>query len=249
MSLPVEERKAKLADPAVRRQLDDLAHAKEAGVFRRLAGWGTYQIGDTYAPANHGLAGRRVADIAAERGTPPFDTLLDVVIADDLRTVLWPTPADGDEASWELRATAWQDPRAMVGGSDAGAHLDRMCGANYPTAFLGDCLRGRRLVPVERAMAMLTSQPAALFGLRDRGLVREGMRADLVVFDPDRVDSSAARLVEDLPGGSPRLFAGAVGVHRVIVNGVDTVVDGQPTGALPGTLLRSGRDTTTPPAA
>ncbi|HLN16399.1 MAG TPA: amidohydrolase family protein [Acidimicrobiales bacterium] len=249
MSLPVEERKIKLADPAVRRQLDDLAHAKEAGVFRRLAGWGTYQIGDTYAPANAGVAGRTVADIAAERGTPPFDTLLDVVIADDLRTVLWPTPADGDEASWELRATAWGDPRAMVGGSDAGAHLDRMCGANYPTAFLGDCLRGRRLVPVERAMAMLTSQPAALFGLRDRGLVKAGMWADLVVFDPERVDSSPARLVEDLPGGSPRLFADAVGVHRVIVNGVATVVDGEPTGELPGALLRSGRDTATPSAA
>ncbi|HMD46775.1 MAG TPA: amidohydrolase family protein [Acidimicrobiales bacterium] len=245
MSLPVPERAVRLADPGVRRRLDELAHAKEAGVFRRLAGWGNYIIGDTYAPANAGLAGRDVASIAAERGTPPFDTLLDVVVADDLRTVLWPKPSDGDDASWRLRAGVWEDRRALVGGSDAGAHLDRMCGANYPTAFLADCLRGRRLLPVERAVHLMTQAPAELFGLRDRGVVAPGAAADLFVFDPEAVDTEPARLVDDLPGGSPRLFAGGRGVVRVLVNGVETVVDGQATGAVPGTLLRSGRDTAT----
>ena len=174
-------------------------------------------------------------------GAPrPFDTLLDIVLADDLRTVLWPNTDDGDEATWEMRAEIWSDPRAMVGGSDAGAHLDRMCGSNYPTAFLGDCLRGRKLVPVEKAVHMMTDQPAQLFGLRDRGLVREGYVADLFVFDPETVGSEPARLVHDLPGGTPRLYAGSHGVVRVLVNGVETVRDGAPTGALPGTLLRSG---------
>ena len=243
MGLPVPERIAKLRDPEVRRQLDDRAHAKEAGVFRRLAGWGNYIIGDTYSEANRGLEGRDVGEIAAERGGGAFDTLLDIVIADDLRTVLWPKPTDRDDESWALRAKAWEDPRAMVGGSDAGAHLDRMCGSNYPTAFLGDCLRDRQLVPVERAVQMMTEQPAGLFGLRDRGRVAEGMRADLLVFDPECVGSEAARLVHDLPGGTPRLFAESTGVVRVLVNGVETVVDGKPTGAVPGTLLRSGRDT------
>ena len=130
-------------------------------MFRGLARWGTYVIGDTYAPANDGCAFRSVADIAAERGTAPFDTLLDIVLADDLRTVLWPNTDDGEEATWEMRAEIWSDPRAMVGGSDAGAHLDRMCGSSYPTAFLGDCLRGRKLVPVEKAVHMMTAQPAA----------------------------------------------------------------------------------------
>ena len=243
MGLPEADRKKQLADPAVRTLLDERARSKEAGVFRGLSHWGTYVIGDTYAPANDGCAFRTVADIAAERGTAPFDTLLDIVLADDLRTVLWPNTDDGDESSWTMRAAIWSDPRAMVGGSDAGAHLDRMCGSNYPTAFLGDCLRGRKLVPVEKAVQMMTGQPAALFGLRERGLVREGFAADLLVFDPDTVGSEPARLVHDLPGDTPRLYAGSHGVVRVLVNGTETVRDGVPTGALPGTLLRSGRDT------
>ena len=234
MGLPEAERKEKLADPAVRAQLDELAHSKEAGVFRGLARWGTYVIGDTYAPANEGCANRTVADIAEERGTAPFDTLLDIVLADDLRTVLWPNTDDGDENTWSMRAAIWSDPRAMVGGSDAGAHLDRMCGSSYPTAFLDDCLRGRKLVPVEQAVHMMTAQPAALFGLRDRGLLQEGYAADLFVFDPETVASEPARLVHDLPGETPRLFAGSHGVVRVLVNGVETVRDGAPTGAVPG---------------
>ncbi len=243
MGLPVDERIAALRRPEVRQRLDELAHAKEAGVFRRLAGWGNYVIGDTYNPANQGLQWRDVADIAAERGTGAFDTLLDVVIADDLRTVLWPKPTDRDDESWRLRATAWRDPRAMVGGSDAGAHLDRMCGSNYPTSFLGDCLRNRQLATVEEAVHMMTGQPAALFGLHDRGTVAEGMRADLFVFDPATVGSEPAHLVHDLPGGTPRLFAESKGVVRVLVNGVATLADGEPTGATPGAVLRSGRDT------
>ena len=243
MGLPEAERMKKLAEPAVRTMLDQRARSKEAGVFRGLSRWGSYVIGDTYAAANEGCAFRRVDEIAAERGTAPFDTLLDIVLADELRTVLWPNTDDGDDATWAMRAVIWSDPRAMVGGSDAGAHLDRMCGSNYPTAFLGDCLRGRQLVPVEKAVHMMTGQPARLFGLRERGLVREGYAADLFVFDPATVGSEPARLVHDLPGGTPRLYAGSHGVVRVLVNGVETVRDGEPTGVLPGTLLRSGRDT------
>src|SRR5580698_3502596 len=189
MGLPAEARMEQLADPEVRALLDERAHSKEAGVFRGLAHWGTYVIGDTYAEANEGCAGRTVAEIAAERGTAEFDTLLDIVLADELRTILWPNTDDGDEKTWAMRAEIWSDPRAMVGGSDAGAHLDRMCGSNYPTAFLQDCLRGRKLVPVEKAVQMMTAQPAGLFGLRERGLVREGYAADLVVFDPAEVGS------------------------------------------------------------
>ncbi len=244
MGLPEDERMKQLSDPAVRAVLDEHARSKEAGVFRGLSHWGSYVIGDTYAPVNDGCAFRSVADIAAERGTAPFDTLLDIVLADELRTVLWPNTDDGDESTWAMRAAIWSDARAMVGGSDAGAHLDRMCGSNYPTAFLADCLRGRKLVPVEMAVHMMTGQPAQLFGLRERGLVREGFAADLFVFDPAAVGSEPARLVYDLPGGTPRLYAGSHGVVRVLVNGVETVRDGVPTGALPGTLLRSGRDTT-----
>ncbi len=250
MNLPVEERMAKLRDPAVRAHLDELAHSKDAGVFRRLSHWANYIIGDTYSEANAGLSWRDVGSIAEEQDKDPFDTLVDIVLADDLRTVLWPKASDGDDASWALRATVWDDPRAMIGGSDAGAHLDRMCGTNYPTSFLSDCLRRRKLVSMERAIQMMTEAPARLFGLVDRGRVAEGMRADLFVFDPVTVGSEPARLVDDLPGGTNRLVADATGVVRVLVNGVETVVDGKATGATPGTLLRSGRDTeTVDPAA
>jgi len=146
MSLPVPERIAKLRDPEVRRWMDERAHSQEAGVFSRLASWGQYLIGDTYSAANEGLKGQVVADIAQRSGKSAFDTLVDTVIADDLRTVLWPLPSDSDPKSWQLRAEAWDHPLVMIGGSDAGAHLDRMCGAPYPTKFLGDCIRGRQLV-------------------------------------------------------------------------------------------------------
>ena len=243
MQLPVEWRIEALKSPGVRAKLNELAKSKDAGVFRRLSGWGSYIIGDTFSEANQGLEWREVAEIAEERGADPFDTLLDIVIADDLRTVIWPKPTDGDDATWEMRAAAWNDPRAMVGGSDAGAHLDRMCGANYPTAFLADCLRGRKLVTVERAVSMMTKQPADLFGLHDRGVLKVGNVADVFIFDPATVDSKPARLIDDLPGNSPRLVAESVGVARVLVNGTEILVDGTPTGALPGAILRSGKDT------
>ena len=91
----------------------------------------------------------------------------------------------------------------------------------------------------------MTSRPAELLGLRDRGVVAEGAIADLVAFDPATVGSTPATLVRDLPSGAPRLTAGSAGVVRVFVNGTATVVDGAATGALPGAALRSGRDTVT----
>ena len=245
MNLPVPERMVKLRDPEVRAFLQERAKAPEAGVVGRLAGWGRYMIGDTYSTANEGLKGRRVADIAKERGQDAFDTLLDVVLADDLRTVLWPLPTDSDDASWQLRKEAWGRDDVLLGGSDAGAHLDRMCGAPYTTRFLADCLRGRKLVPLERAVQLITQAPAELLGLRDRGVIAEGSHADLVVFDPATIDMEDVTMVNDLPGGTGRLYAGSTGVQRVFVNGHPIVVDGAVTGDLPGTVLRSGRDTHT----
>jgi N-acyl-D-aspartate/D-glutamate deacylase len=245
LSLPVPERIAKLRDPEVRLQMLEASQSKEAGIFRRLADWADYKIGDTYSDANEGLKGRVVREIAAERGKSSFGTLLDIVIADDLRTVLWPIPADSDPLSWQMRADLWADDRALIGGSDAGAHLDRMCGAPYPTRWLRDCIRGRKLFPVEHAVKKMTSEPAELFGLRDRGVLRVGAHADVAVFDPETVGSEDATLVADLPGDSSRLTAGSFGVKRVLVNGEVIVVDSVATGATPGTLLRSGTDTYT----
>jgi N-acyl-D-aspartate/D-glutamate deacylase len=247
MALPEPERILKLRDPEIRRELDERAHSKEAGVFAGLAGWAGYRIGTTFSAENEGLAGRLVGEIADERGTSAFDTLLDIVIADELRTVLWPSQPGEDSASWVLRQQTWEHPYVMLGGSDAGAHLDRMCGSTYPTVFLGDVLRGRKLVSLERAVQMMTAVPAELFGLRERGLVREGYHADLTLFDPETVGAEELSFQSDLPGKSERLTAGSIGVRRVWLNGRTSIVDGAPVGELAGRVLRAGRDTRTAP--
>ncbi|MEU7257960.1 D-aminoacylase [Streptomyces rimosus] len=245
LALPVPERIARLREPAVREEMLRRAASEEAGVFRRLTDFARYVIGDTYSTANAGLSGRVVGDIAAERGQDPFPCLVEICAADDLRTVLWPMPTDNDPESWALRQRTWQHEDVMLGGSDAGAHLDRMCGAPYTTRFLGDCLRGRKLVDLETAVRMLTNDPARLFGLRDRGRIAVGCHADLVLFDPERIEAGPATLVHDLPGDSPRLDSRAAGIVSVRVNGVETLRDGEVTGAVPGKVLRSGRDTET----
>ncbi|MEU6463450.1 D-aminoacylase [Streptomyces sp. NPDC046976] len=245
LGLPVPERIARLRDPDVRAELLRRARSKEAGVFRRLANFGRYVIGDTYSEANRGLGGRVVRDIAEERGQDPFHCLVEICANDRLRTVLWPMPTDNDPASWALRAETWRHEDVLLGGSDAGAHLDRMCGAPYTTRFLGDCLRGRKLVGLAQAVKMLTDDPARLFGLRERGQIQRGWHADLVLLDPERIDAGQARLVHDLPGDSPRLDSRAIGVRAVWVGGVEAIRDDVVSGAVPGKVLRSGRDTRT----
>src|SRR5207244_1482402 len=127
LGCPVPERIEKLRSPEIRARMSEGARSDQAGVLKMLAHWGRYVLGDVYAPENEPLRGRAVGDIAAERGQDAFDTLLDIVVADELRTILWPVPRE-DERTWEARRNVWEDPRAMLGGSDAGAHLDRMCG-------------------------------------------------------------------------------------------------------------------------
>ena len=247
MALPGDEKKARLADPEVRRFLEGRAASPEAGVFSRLTGWGRYRIGETFSEENAGLEGRLVGDVARERGQRDFYTLLDIVVADDLRTVLWPGPTDDDPASWLMRQAVWDHEQVMIGGSDAGAHLDRMAGASYPTEWLADCLRGQGLASLEQAVAHMTDVPARYFGLVGRGRIAEGFHADLVVFDPDTIGADGLRLHNDLPGESPRLYEEAVGIQKVFVNGVLAVDDGEATGALPGVVLRSGSHTETVP--
>ena len=142
------------------------------------------------------------------------------MLADDLRTILWPLPTDSDDASWRLRKEAWGRDDVLIGGSDAGAHLDRMCGAPYTTRFLADCLRGRKLVPLERAVQLITQAPAGLFGLHDRGVLAEGALADLVVFDPETVDAERRPPASTIcPAAPARLHSDSQGVERVYVNG------------------------------
>jgi N-acyl-D-aspartate/D-glutamate deacylase len=242
---PVERRRSLLADPAVRRRLDDGAHSPEAGMIGLLANWERLQIIETFTPETAPWEGHLVRDVVAATGKEPFDALLDIVVADGLRTGLAPVmPADTDEV-WANRLAVWRHPAAVIGGSDAGAHLDMMCGAAYTTHLLGEAVRERELLPIEEAVALLTDRPARLYGLDRRGRVAEGWQADLVLFDPTTIGPRPERTVTDLPGGASRLFAGSDGMVGVYVGGTAIVADGEATGATPGTVLRSGRDTST----
>ena len=250
--LPDSERKAAIADPETRARL----HAGAAEAANRglaaVTEFDLLEIADAPAGAED-LVGRSVAEIAADRGVDPIDVMIDVVLADRLPiTLLFPSvvPSLGrSDEGWEVRAGIWRDDRTVLGGSDAGAHVDLMCHANYTTAVLGESVRDRGLLSLEEAVHQLADVPARLYGLRERGRIADGWHADLVVFDPDQVGTGPTVPVHDLPGGGMRLTNQARGVAHVFVNGAEVVAGNEITGALPGTLLRSGVDTETVPAA
>jgi N-acyl-D-aspartate/D-glutamate deacylase len=245
MSLAPAEKMKALSDPDERRRLRDGAASPDAGMLRAMANWKTMRIAETFSPVNDGLSGRLVGDIAAERGEDPFDTLVDIVVADELRTGLL-LPARGDDPeSWRLRADLWRDPRVVIGASDAGAHLDMLATFIYTTSLVGPSVRDRQLLPLEEAVHLITDVPARLYGIRDRGRIAEGCHADIVVFDEERVAPRPVATRFDLPRGAGRLYAEADGIEHVLVNGTEIVGPDGLGDQRPGTLLRSGRDTDT----
>jgi N-acyl-D-aspartate/D-glutamate deacylase len=245
MSLSPQRRRAAVADPAVRAEL---RLGAEKVARRSLGVLGDFALMEIATPESS-LYGQSLGEIAARRGADAIDVLLDDVLLDDLTlSVVLPslTPSLGrSDEGWRARVAVWKDPRVMLGGSDAGAHLDLMCHANYPTVVLGEVVRQRGLLSLPEAIEMMSDRPARHYGLRHRGRVAEGWWADLVVFDPDLVGTRATELRHDLPGGGERLFAGANGIHQVLVAGRAVVVDGELTDARPGRVLRSGADTDT----
>ncbi|MGO8861860.1 MAG: N-acyl-D-amino-acid deacylase family protein [Acidimicrobiales bacterium] len=246
MALPPGERMKALADPDVRRRLKEGADSDEAGVLRRLANWRQLEIVEAFAPENRAFEGRTVGEIVTERGNgDPFDILCGIVIADELRTGLRPRGMTATADDWKLRADVWRDPRTVVGGSDAGAHLDMMCGAIYSTALLAHGVREFGVISMEEAVHQLSDVPAQLYGLSGRGRIADGYAADLVAFDADEVGYGPERMRADLPGGASRLYAESNGMHHVLVNGVAVVENGAIIGDTPGTQLHSGRDTYT----
>lgn len=243
--LPIEERKRRLADPAYRKALDEGANSEAAGLLRGLARWERMRIQETFADANRGLQGRTVGEVAEARGCTPFDALVEVAVADDLRTSFMP-PSSGDaREDWLARGRAWTDDRTVIGASDAGAHLDMIDTFALSTQVLGNGVRRHGVVSLEEGVRQLTDVPARLYGLRERGRLEVGWRADLVVFDPETVDCGPTYTRFDLPTGAGRLYADAIGIERVFVNGTEIVREGSHTGALPGTVFHSGRDTDT----
>jgi len=244
MALPLPERKARLADPDVRRQLNASMHA-DASMRGELGDWSRWTIVETFAAANKALEGQSIGALASRLGKAPLDTLLDLVIEEDLRTLVSPPVSGTDNESWRMRGAAWRDPRAIIGASDAGAHLDMIDTFAFSTQVLSEGVRERNLLGLEEAVHRLTDVPARVFGLRDRGLIANGYWADLVVFDPQTVGCGPLYTRRDLPRGAARLYCDAVGIQHVVVNGREIIRHGRATGVLAGKVLRSGRDTRT----
>lgn len=242
--LPHAQRRIALADQAIREQLKEAVLPLPAQ--HTISRFAEFTIADVGSAEFEGLVGRKIGSIAQERGQHPLDTLLDIVVADDLATGLEPPTVGTDDASWIERVRLLQeDPRVIAGGSDAGAHLDMMKTFACHTSFFAEAVRNRQLISFERAVQLFTEAPARLYGLKGRGRIAEGCFADLVILDPDTVGPGTVAPRSDLPGGGWRLYSEATGIDATIVNGVEIVRDGKVTGDTPGTTLRSGRDTET----
>ncbi|MBN8927140.1 MAG: amidohydrolase family protein [Rhodospirillales bacterium] len=226
-------RRALYADASFREQF------RQALRGPRLASWENAVI--AHCPSDPALDERRLIDVARERGSNTIDTALDLSLLDDLQARFRVPVANADE---DEVAVLLRDPTTVVGLSDAGAHASQLCDACFSTHLLGHWVREKNVLSLEEGVRMLTSRPADVFGIKDRGRLAVGRPADVIVFDRKTIGAGPLRRVQDLPGGEDRLISEATGIGAVIVNGalirrngVD-VLDAD--AKLPGRLLRNG---------
>jgi len=238
--LPLTEQKQRLADPETRRRLI----AAEATMKPRdnvLQGGGAATT-DPRKPDYHNLYAMKdvewndptVAELAAARQQHPVDVMIDLALANDDQVFVQPLVNEQpDQVLGMLR-----HPRTLATFSDSGAHVCQEMGSSLQTHMLSYWVRARQAFTLEEAVRKLSFDNASAWGLADRGLVREGYRADLVLFDAARVKPSMPTVEMDLPGGARRLVQKAEGIAATIVNGEVTLEHGESTGRLPGVLLR-----------
>ena len=199
--------------------------------------WARIHVHEVRSAALKPLEGRSIADIAREQGKDGVDTFLDLTLQDDLEV-------EFTMASFNTRVDRMteilNDKSVLVALGDGGAHVDMLCDAGYPTYLLGTWVRERQALTLEEGVRRLTSDPADLFGIRDRGRLAPGLAADLAIFDAARVGSTnRGERRFDLPGGAKRMVMPSRGVEYTVVNGVVTWADGKLTGAAAGQVLRS----------
>jgi N-acyl-D-aspartate/D-glutamate deacylase len=159
-------------------------------------------------------------------------------LADRLGTGFVSSLGDSDEC-WRIKADLWKYNRVMIGGSDAGAHLDMLDTFDCYVSFLAAC-RDRSIMPIHEAIAMITGVPARFYRLPCRGVLAPGNWADILLIDESRIACGAVEPRSDLPGGGWRLYGEASGIETVLVNGISSFEEGGPTGSLSGHVLRSG---------
>ncbi|MCW5893067.1 MAG: amidohydrolase family protein [bacterium] len=226
------------ADAAFRRAVKDALAGAMAGVF--AFSWERMVV--SYHPADPSLEGQGMVPLARARGVDPVDLMFDLGLSTDLATRFRMSVLNFDE---DEVAELLANPIMVLGLSDAGAHASQLCDAGFSTHLLGHWVRERGTLSLEQAVRMLTARPAEVMGIGDRGRLAPGLAADVTVFDPATVACTALRRVHDLPGGTDRLVADALGVRAVVVNGTVVREDGRdavaPGAALPGRVLRGGR--------
>lgn len=229
-----EEQAQVYRDPAFRQ-----AFRKELEKPRIFSGrWERLEVKEVSNPAMKSLEGKTVAEIARERGKDGLDTFLDLALEDDLKIQYTIVLFNANE---DLIPELITDPRALIGLSDGGAHVDMLCDAGYCTYLLGTWVRDKQVMTLERAIQRITAEPARFFGIQGRGQLAVGMAADVAIFDYHTVGSAKRpEMRYDLPGGGRRLVMPAHGVQYTIVNGEVLYAGQQHTGALPGQVLRSG---------
>jgi len=219
MDRPTEARLAAYRDPEwITRAQDDLTGGR---VFR--ANWDNLTIAESRDPE---LIGRTVASLASERGVEPLAAMVGLAAEEDLTTRFRSVLANNDE---EMIEELLGTDGMLIGLSDAGAHVSQLCDACLPTDLLGNWVRERGVLSLEHAVHKLTGEPAGVFGFTDRGVLREGAKADITVFDPDTVAPGGLRRIRDFPADGERLIAGdPTGVQHVLVNGTPIREDGEP---------------------
>ena len=207
-----EGRRALYADSAFRTAFKDDMRGDQPAA---LVGWPSRTV-ISRSPAQPDLEDRSIEDLARERGVHPVDLVLDISLQTNFETRFSFAMLNDDEAAvGEILA----DENTVIGLSDAGAHASQLCDACYATDFLGRWVRDKGLLSLEEGVRRLTSWPADVLGLSDRGRLKEGNPADLVIFDADTIGASKLKRIYDLPAGADRLVSEAVGVDSVIVNG------------------------------
>jgi N-acyl-D-aspartate/D-glutamate deacylase len=229
------ERSKRLADPAYRAKMQaEWDDETTRAVSFDLAELEVEAVRDA---ANAGWIGRSVGELGAERGTGKLDTFLDLALAEDLQTSFRTRTSDvAKRFIHHVVSTGVVDPIVMAGSSDGGAHLASFSGADYSTRLLAEWVPAGAL-SLEQAVWRLAGMPATVHGLRDRGFLRTGAWADVVVYDPATLAAGEARLARDFPADTERYVVDATGYRAVVVNGAVLLEDGVHTGALPGHVL------------
>jgi N-acyl-D-aspartate/D-glutamate deacylase len=231
---PLDEQRLALRDPETRRALVAAASQAEYGrgvgaESRRPDYEWIFLMADPTGPH------RSVAEIARERGVDPVEAMIQLALERDLRC-FFVQPLANENLDHVLEMM--RHPRSVVTFSDSGAHVSQIMDSSLQTHVLAYWVRARRALALEEGVRMLTLEPAMAWGLHDRGLLREGLAADIVVLDPDVVAPEMPEVVNDLPAGARRLRQKASGFRASIVNGQVVLRAGAHTGAYPGRLLR-----------